>query len=384
MWGLLLFVLVAAALGLGGLYLYNSTKPEGLITAVKNARIVTSLASGGGTAFVWDPPAQGSGPAYTVTYDWTVVGPDGSTVVASGKKQTDRRAPLPQPLADGTYTLTVSASNQFGTGPAAKATGSLQLRPSAPGNVVYHGNESKRGFYFSWDAASNGQDSSATVSYDWAITYPSGKVITGSTQSLETGDFPAPVTSGTYSVKVTAKNKYGQSAKSVTGTGTIGSVKISADNPTFAPAGDSLPNLFTIKSGNVVVSGNIELFDHVEAALLDADGKAFPPTSQCASGVRASMAGRCQQSNASEQKCTSLEGVLFYGTPPAGYPSSRLCSILQPNTPGAAFGSKVKLQLIAVPVSGKGLVPWVQTYDLALPGATQPSAPTNISFNTGF
>jgi hypothetical protein len=93
-------------------------KSSTVIGAVRNVRIYSAgLFTGSPSfAFVWDPPNSGAGPGYDIAYAYTITDPSGAKT--SAQAQMSAIAPLPTPLKDGTYSISVTASNTDPAPPA--------------------------------------------------------------------------------------------------------------------------------------------------------------------------------------------------------------------------------------------------------------------------
>jgi hypothetical protein len=225
---ILSFVVIAAMAAIG-YFVYRKmrkpTKPSVVLGTVRDVQFVRAQQSRSdafsegrfvsyGIAdelfeFTWSPPATGASTGYTVTYTYTLRDPAGNVSAKQTTSQT--KAPLPTPLQEGDYTITVYASNQFGDGPSTTATGSTHLTPGSVSGIALQTPfiSPSDSYSFVWSAAPPGAASlPAQISYKYVITDPTGKQSTGTT-SQTTVDLPLPVVSGTYSISVQAVNQFG-------------------------------------------------------------------------------------------------------------------------------------------------------------------------------
>jgi hypothetical protein len=133
----------------------KSSQSDTLMGSVRNVRLEPHDAfvsafygqpHSAGFVFTWDPPTNGSGAGYSMSYRYSITDPSGNKTPQATVGS--NVAFLPMPLKDGTYAIIIAASNQFGTGPSATFNGTLDLKPQPfpanairyvpPGGSVYH------------------------------------------------------------------------------------------------------------------------------------------------------------------------------------------------------------------------------------------------------
>lgn len=255
----LIVVIFIIAIAVGGYYVYDTyfnPNTDGSASRVQNTRltILGDGPAGKQFAFSWDPPKNGSGVGYQLTYAYTITDPAGKATSAQG--QTQALAVIPTPYLDGTYKISVTASNQFGPGPAATATGVLNLKPRpfpnnavryvAPGGSVSHPTP---GYYFEWDPVAPGDDPTATVSYVTLLVDPAGKQYKNEGAATKLS-LPQPVANGLYRMNVYAKNQYGMNAPA-NGSTTIALLKVRSAQVQWVPS-TANDGSYTMKATTVV------------------------------------------------------------------------------------------------------------------------------------
>ncbi|BBI30366.1 hypothetical protein QKT49_gp397 [Acanthamoeba castellanii medusavirus] len=373
----LIIVIFIIALSVGGYYVYQTyfnPSNDASASRVQNTRltILADGATGKQFAFSWDPPKNGSGAGYQLTYAYTITDPNGGVTNRSG--QTQALAPIPTPYIDGSYKITVTAANQFGAGPAATATGTLNLKPRpfpatnairyvAPGGSVDHPTP---GYYFEWDPVSPGDDATATVTYSALLIDPTGKQY--KTEGAATKvSMPQPVINGAYRVSVYAKNQYGMN-RPADGSTTIALLKVRSAQVQWVPSAAN-DGSYAMKATTIVEnmpSPTTPLF-----SLIHPDGTPVPlAPGSC--GYYGNEGSTCSTNSDGSQTCTNVMQPI-YGAP--NLSSLSACTAIEP-TGKSMRNMPVNLKVDVIPQNAL-VSPASLTVGTTFPG-TAPGAPNDF------
>jgi hypothetical protein len=341
-------------------------KSSTVIGAVRNVRIYSAgLFTGSPSfAFVWDPPSSGAGPGYDIAYAYTITDPSGAKTSAQAQKSAI--APLPSPLKDGTYSISVTASNQFGSGPSATGSSDLSLRPGAvTGITLVPATNDQPQNYFKWNRAADGLDADAPVSYAVKLTDPKGVSTTGQTQG-PAWPIPQPAVNGTYAIKITPSNKYGQ-GPSATGQGAVVVFSITNTSANWV-ANSSAPGAYTLQLSADVTG--FESGDRITVEPQYPDGSPVIMQGGCSA---LPLSTTCTSTGSGTSRCVATTAPT-YGVDPSKVPA---CSAF-PTADRASRGKAFNLVFRALSPTAGSSQPTPATVPSKFPGSSTPASVSNI------
>ncbi|ELR17012.1 uncharacterized protein ACA1_020480 [Acanthamoeba castellanii str. Neff] len=320
MWGAVAIIVVVIVFAVIGWVIYKrthgkSSQSDTLIGSVRNVRLephdaFVSAFYGqphtAGFVFTWDPPTNGSGAGYSMSYSYSITDPSGDKTPQATVGS--NVAFLPTPLKDGTYAITIAASNQFGTGPSATFNGTLDLKPQPfPANAIRVSHPTT-GYYFERDAVPTSEDAMASVSYVSTITDPSGKQYHSESAATRIG-LPQPIVSGRYQLDLYAKNEYSDNA-TITGSTNIAKLAVRSVSARWV-ASSANDGAYALNASAIIENLPAATTPHFSLSYPDGSGVYLAPGT-C--GTFSNVASTCSPNSDGIQTCASdMQPV--YGSP---------------------------------------------------------------------